>query len=61
MLPRLLRIKEVCNRTGLCRSTIYNLMNRNEFPKKVMITERCVGWVEDDIHDWIVQKLEAAQ
>lgn len=60
MYSRLLRIHEVKERTGLSRSTIYDLIKKNQFPKGIAITKRCVGWVEDDIHDWIVGRLEAA-
>lgn len=61
MHPRLLRLKEVIARTGLSRSTIYGLIRQGSFPKQVTITERCVGWVEDEIHDFILQRLEAAR
>ncbi len=61
MYPKLLRIKQVQERTGLSRSTIYELIGKEKFPRQVLITERCVGWVEDEIHDWIVAKLEKAK
>lgn len=55
---RLLRLNNVKERTGLSRSTIYNLMSKGQFPKQHPITERCVGWDEDEIQDWILSKLE---
>lgn len=58
MYPNIIRLKEVIRRTGLSRSTIYSLMSKDQFPKQVQITERCIGWSEDIIHDWILQKLE---
>lgn len=57
---QLLRLKEVMKRTGLSRSMIYELAGKGKFPKQILITERCVGWVEDEVHDWILQRLEAA-
>lgn len=61
MYPKILRLQEVMNRTGLKRSTIYKLMNDSKFPKQIMLTERCVGWIEDEIHDWIVERLASAR
>lgn len=61
MYTRLLRIKEVMTRTGLSRSTIYELMSKGEFPKQVVLTERCVGWIEDEIQDWLLKRLEESR
>lgn len=61
MTTRLLRLKEVIERTGLSRSTLYELMAKDKFPKQILITERCVGWVEDEVHDFILRRLEAAR
>lgn len=58
MYPNIIRLKEVIKRTGLSRSTIYALMSKDQFPRQIQITERCIGWSEDIIHDWILQKLE---
>ena len=57
-LSKILRLKDVMERTGLSRATIYKLIKENSFPAQINITERCVGWSEDDIHDWVLQKLE---
>ena len=59
MHARILRLREVVVRTGLPRSTIYDLIKKGRFPKQVQLTARCVGWPEDDIHDWVVEKLES--
>lgn len=57
----IIRLNEVMKRTGLSRSTIYNLMKSRDFPKQAQLSLRMVGWSEDSIHDWIVKKLEAKQ
>jgi prophage regulatory protein len=54
----ILRLNEVVKRTGLSRSTIYSLMKSGGFPKQTQLSLRMVGWSEDSIHDWILQKLE---
>lgn len=49
---RLLRQSEVLRRTGLKRSTLYDRIRRNLFPKPVTLfggDRRCVGWVEHEV------------
>ncbi len=53
MNMKLIRIKEVMNRTGLARSTAYKYINENNFPKPIKLGSRAVAWVESEIEDWI--------
>ena len=55
---RIIRLKDVINSTGLARSTIYKYIDEGTFPKSVSLGERCVGWVEGDVHEWILAKIE---
>lgn len=55
---RLIRLKEVILVTGLARSTIYKYIAEKSFPKPVSLGERCVGWVDDEVQDWIVARVE---
>jgi len=52
---RALRIKTVCHMTGLARSTIYQYMQENKFPKNHKLNGRCVAWLEADVEKWINQ------
>jgi tRNA(fMet)-specific endonuclease VapC len=45
----ILRLKSVMSRTGLSRSTIYDLMSRGEFPRPVKLTGKAVAWPESAI------------
>lgn len=54
---RLLRIRQVCERTGLSRSTIYELVSGDELPKPIQISARTVGWVESEIDDFIRSRI----
>lgn len=58
---RILRLREVLDRTGLSRSTIYDLMKKGKFPRQIALTPGCVGWSEDDIQEWFVKLLEKNQ
>jgi prophage regulatory protein len=50
---RILRLNKVLDRTGLTRSTLYRKIERGTFPRQVRISERCVGWREQDVEDWL--------
>ncbi|OZC35912.1 AlpA family transcriptional regulator [Marinobacter vinifirmus] len=50
---KLIRIKEVMNRTGLARSTVYKYISENNFPKPIKLGSRAVAWVESEIEGWI--------
>jgi prophage regulatory protein len=53
-MPRLLRLDAVKELTGLSRSTIYA---DPDFPKPVKIGVRAVAWVEQEISDWIAERI----
>ncbi|MGV8860261.1 MAG: helix-turn-helix transcriptional regulator [Pseudomonas sp.] len=55
---RIVRLKEVIKLTGLGRSTIYKYVSENTFPKPVPLGLRCVGWVESEVHEWILARIE---
>lgn len=55
---RIIRLKEVIDSTGLARSTIYKYIAENTFPKSVSLGDRCVGWVDSEVHDWILARVE---
>ncbi len=55
---RILRLKQVENRTGLKRSTIYNRISLGTFPKQISLGgDRAIGWLESEINDWIQQRI----
>ena len=50
---RVLRFRDVRDRTGLSRSTIWRLERRGMFPPHRQISPNAVGWLEDELNDWI--------
>lgn len=50
---RLIRLRDVCHRTGLSRTTIWRLERRNAFPKHRQISPNTVGWIEHEVTAWI--------
>lgn len=47
------RRKAVEELTGLSRSTIYDLMSKDMFPRPVKLTGRAVAWPESKIIEWL--------
>ena len=53
MTESILRRRDVEQRCGLARSTIYQLMSEGKFPRPVKLGKRAVGWRESDIAEWL--------
>lgn len=56
---RLIRLKEVIDSTGLARSTIYKYIDEGTFPRSVSLGDRAVAWVESEVQEWILERIEA--
>ena len=54
----ILRRKQVENRTGLSRSTIYLRIQEGTFPRPINLGARAVGWLENEIEAWLASCLE---
>jgi len=50
---RILRVREVADRSGISRSLLYKFVREGKFPPSVKIGERAVGWLESDVDGWI--------
>jgi prophage regulatory protein len=56
---RILRIKQLIERTSLSRATLYVLMSSDPtFPKKIQLTARSVGFLESEVDAWIAARVE---
>ena len=54
---RILRRPVVKGRTGLGDTMIDRLESEGRFPHRIKITERTVGWPEDEIDTWVEERL----
>ncbi len=54
----ILRCKQVEEKTGLSRSTIYQRIQEGTFPKPINLGARAVGWLENEIEDWLTVCIE---
>lgn len=59
---KILRIRDICQKIGIGRSTVYDWINPKSprydasFPKRLRLGKQSVGWLESEIDDWILQR-----
>lgn len=58
---RILRIRAILELTGLSRSTLYRKIQDGSFPRQIKIAERCAGWREHEVRDWIAERQSSFQ
>ncbi|AWX99291.1 transcriptional regulator [Marinomonas primoryensis] len=58
---RFLKLQQVMDKTSLCRSSIYNLINAGKFPKNVTVMGKRKAWLESEIEDWMMSKMEGIE
>lgn len=56
-----LSLGQVMNKTTLCKSNIYKLMSNGEFPKNFTVSGKRKAWLESDVEEWMLSKLEATE
>lgn len=57
-MKKLLKLPEVIKKTCMCRTTIYSMINEGKFPKQIKLRERSVAWVEEEVDNWIKDKIK---
>jgi prophage regulatory protein len=64
-IPRMLPLKQVVHYTGLSSTTIYDMLDKRSnrydpnFPVQVKLSKRSVAWVENEIAEWLNNKIAA--
>lgn len=54
---RFIRLREVCRKTGLGKSSIYALKAEGKFPETVSLGARAVAFVEAEVDQWLADRL----
>lgn len=54
---RLIKLKDVIQKTTLGHSSIYKFIGEGSFPKQVSLGAKSVAWVESEVDDWIMEKI----
>ena len=60
-LKLLMRLPDVLELTGLCRTSIYTMVKEKRFPSPILIGERAMAWLGDDISEWIEEKKKSKE
>jgi len=55
---KIIRLNQVIESTGLGRSTIYKYISEGKFPTPLQLSERCVGWLESEVQQWIQTRID---
>lgn len=55
-IVRLLRLSQVLDKLGISRSTLYRLEDAGILPKRRRISENAVGWVEEELDEFIASR-----
>lgn len=61
MKYRILKLPDVMEKVGFGRSTIYRKASEGTFPKPIKLGERSVGWIEDEIDEWLDKQIELSR
>lgn len=56
-----IRLPDVKALTGLSRSSIYDRMAVDTFPRNFSLGSKAVAWNYADIQEWIKQQIEASR
>jgi len=57
----IIRLPELKARTGLSKTTIYDLISAGKFPDRVKIGQRSVGWISAEIDDWVSERISSSR
>ncbi len=61
MSNKIIRLPAVKDQTGLSRSSIYLRMSKGAFPQSTSLGYRAIGWLEEDINQWLEQCIFASK
>ena len=57
----IIRLTEVISRTGRPKTSIYEDIREGSFPTPIPIGARAVGWIEEEVNDWIGERISEAR
>ncbi len=57
----IIRLRQAIEKTGLSRSTIYNLIKSGDFPQQVRLSVRTMGFLEHEVDAWIAGRVAASR
>lgn len=55
-----LRTEQLCQYVSLSRTTIWRLEKSGQFPKRVRLGQNSVGWLKDEVDNWLESRRDSA-
>lgn len=55
---RVLSLKTVLARVPLSRTTLWRLEREGLFPRRIKLSDNRVGWIEEEVNEWIASRKE---
>ena len=57
MTIKIMKLQEVKKMTSLSVSSIYRLASQGRFPRPIKLSERSSGWLEQEILDFLKERI----
>jgi len=54
-----MRLRHVIAATGLSKTSVYDLIRANAFPRQVHLSEKRTGWIKSEVEQWMRSRIEA--
>jgi prophage regulatory protein len=54
-----LKMPALQKKVNLSRATIYRYIQQGQFPAQVKLGQRAVGWVEEEVEQWLQSRAAA--
>ncbi|WP_323885402.1 helix-turn-helix transcriptional regulator [Aeromonas caviae] len=54
---RFIRMREAIQKTGLSKSSIYDLMAKGHFPQTISLGGRAVAFIESEVDAWMAERI----
>lgn len=58
---KLMKLPAVLTRVAISRSKLYANVKAGTFPAPISLGARAVAWLEHEVEDWILGRVEAAR
>lgn len=56
-VTRFIRLPEVLSMIGLSRTRVYELIEQGSFPSQVKLSSRAVAWSQEQVMEWMSQRM----
>jgi len=56
-----IRMRELLQRVGLSRSTVYRLTDAGRFPSPIKLSERASAWRLREVEAWAAERINASR